>query len=223
MDIDKLKEHLPDEMFGEVAQAFTDLLGQRDQARQESINGRKTLRENNANLEAELQQFKEMLGVDSVDEVEEKGFAAEKTQQYETKLKKYQRELEMAQKELESAVQDSRQTKAALALSSAMAGHDWVDKEVVESYVSRNLQWEGDELFFKSADGAVLSVSDGIATLAKSKPQLLNATGAGGAGVRSSNARGVAEDEPMTREEFDALPAIKKAEVAAQAGFTLID
>ena len=108
-------------------------------------------------------------------------------------------------------------------LSSALSSHDWVDRDVVETYVQSSVSWEGDELYFKSPDGNLMTVADGVATLAKSKPQLLNPTGAGGAGVRAANGRGVAEVGPMTGAEFDALPAIRKAEVASEAGFTLID
>lgn len=223
MDIEKLQEHLPDEMFAEVAKAFSDLVGQRDQARNESIAGRKSLKENNAKLEYEVQQFREALGVDTPDELQEKGIAVDQAQQYEAKLKKYARDLEQVQEQLSSAVQERRNTEAKLMLSSALSSHDWVDRDVVETYVQSSVSWEGDDLYFKSPDGNLMTVADGVATLAKSKPQLLNPTGAGGAGVRSSNARGVAEGEPMTRAEFDALPAIRKAEVASEAGFTLID
>ncbi len=223
MDIDTLKEHLPDETFEQVAKAFNDLIGQRDQARSESISGRKTLKETNAKLENEVQMFREVLGVESPDELADKNVGVDQSQQYEAKLKKYARDLETVQEQLNSALTARRQTEAKLQLSSALNEHDWVDKDVVESYVANSVIWEGDELYYKATDGNIMSVADGVATLAKSRPQLLQPTGAGGAGVRSSNARGIAEDEPMTRAEFDALPAIKKAEVASEAGFQLID
>ena len=223
MDIEKLKEQLTETDFLELTTAMSDLIGQRDQARNESISGRKSLKENNARLETELLGFKEALGVDNVDELEGQGISVEQSTQYEAKLKKYQRDLDSVQEQLQSANRERQATQTKLALSSALQGHDWVDQDVVENYVANNVVWEGDELYYKSHEGNMMSVADGVATLAKSKPQLLQPTGAGGAGVRSSNARGVAEDEPMTRDEFDALPALKKAEYASQAGFTLID
>jgi len=223
MDIQQLQEHLPDEMFEEVAKAFNDLMGQRDQARNASIAGRKSLKENNAKLEQEVQMFRDVLGVESPDELQDKGVAVDQAQQYEAKLKKYARDLEVVQEQLNTAVSERRSTQAKLALSSALSAHDWVDKDVVETYVANSVTWEGDDLYFQASDGNIMSVADGVATLAKNKPQLLNPTGAGGAGVRSSNARGVAEGEQMTRAEFDALPALRKAEVASEAGFTLID
>ena len=91
---------------------------------------------------------------------------------------------------------------------------------MVADHISNKLVWEGDDLLFKTDDGNLVSVKDGVAGIAKSRPELLKPTGAGGAGVRSSNARGNAGQTTMTRAEFEALPPAKQME-AAKDGVTL--
>lgn len=81
------------------------------------------------------------------------------------------------------------------------------------------MQWEGDEIFFKSDDGKLIPVKDGVAGIAKTRPELLKPTGTGGAGVRQANAGG-AGGKTMTRAEFEALPPAQRVE-QAKAGVQL--
>jgi hypothetical protein len=92
--------------------------------------------------------------------------------------------------------------------------------DLVETFVSQRLTWEGDDLLFKSEDGRMIPVKDGIAGIAKARPELLKSTGTGGAGVRASNAGG-GGPKTMTRAEFEALAPAQRVE-AAKSGVQLV-
>ena len=65
MDIENLKEALGDEKFTALKSYVDDLQGQRDAARQESINGRRGMKDKLAKLEADQNALMERLGIDS--------------------------------------------------------------------------------------------------------------------------------------------------------------
>ena len=114
MDIAALKEALGDETFTELETHINDLTGQRDQARNESIAGRKGLKQQVATLEAAQTSLLERLGVDSLDEIEELpdvAGMAEAGKQYEAKLKRLERQLNeatSAKEAIEGKFKDSR-------------------------------------------------------------------------------------------------------------------
>ena len=217
MDIEPLKEALGDEMFTELETHINDLTGQRDQARNESIAGRKGLKQQVATLEAAQTSLLERLGVDSLDEIEELpdvAGMAEAGKQYEAKLKRMERQLNdatSAKDAIEGKYKDSRRDSI---VSRALSQHDFLAQDMVAGFVNNSLTWEGDELLFKAEDGNLVSVTDGVAGIAKSRPELLKPTSAGGAGVRSSNTRGNAGQLTMTRADFEALPPEKQMDAA---------
>lgn len=219
MEIESLKEALGDEKF-KALQSFVDgLKSQRDEARQESISGRKGLRDKLTQLEASQARLMEKLGVDSLDDLDSlpdaKG-AAEAAKQYEAKVKRLERELSDSAKMRDEAVGKYKSGLQKVAISEALAGHDFVARDIVESYVSQRLAWEGDDLFYKSDDGKLMPVKDGVASVAKSRPELLKAAGTGGAGVRQSNAGGVGGAKTMARADFDQLPPMAKMQLAKE-------
>jgi len=77
--------------------------------------------------------------------------------------------------------------------------------------------FEGDDIFFKTDDDKLVSVNDGVAGIAKARPELLKPSGTGGAGVGSRGARGSGDPKQMTRQEFEALDPSAKME-ASKAG-----
>jgi hypothetical protein len=95
-----------------------------------------------------------------------------------------------------------------------------VARDLVETFVSQRLTWEGDDLLFKSDDGKLIPLKDGVTGIAKTRPELLKPTGTGGAGVRQSNAGGGGGAKTMTRAEFEAMPPAQRVEVA-KAGVQL--
>lgn len=222
MDLETLKEALGDEKFAALKTYVEDLTGQRDAARNESITGRKGLREKLTNLETAQAALLEKLGLDSLDDLESlpdaKG-AAEAAKQYEAKTKRLERQLAEATAAREQADGKYRSSLQRAAVSEALGGHEFIARDLVESFVSTRLAWEGDDLLFKADDGRLVPIKDGVAGIAKTRPELLKPTGSGGAGVRQSNAGG-ATAKTMQRADFEAMqPAEKLA--AAKSGVVL--
>ncbi len=223
MDIENLKEALGDEKFTALKSYVDDLQGQRDAARQESINGRRGMKDKLAKLEADQNALMERLGIDSLEDLDllpdAKG-AAEAAKQYDAKLKRMERQLQEATTQRDEISGKFRGSLQKAAIAEALSGHEFVARDLVETFVSQRLTWEGDDLLFKSEDGRMIPVKDGIAGIAKARPELLKSTGTGGAGVRASNAGG-GGPKTMTRAEFEALAPAQRVE-AAKSGVQLV-
>lgn len=227
MDIESLKDKLGDETFAKLQTYVTDLIGQRDAARNESITGRKGLRGQLETLQAAQAKLLEKLGIDSIDEIDTlpdtKG-AAEAVKQYEAKMKRLERERDEAAKARDEAAGKYRQTLQRAAVAEAMGGHEFVARDIVETFVSQRLVWEGDELLFKDDGGKLLPVKDGVAGIAKTRPELLKAQGAGGAGARPAGGAGSgAGGKTMTRSEFDQADQAARAEFVKAGGKVVSD
>lgn len=192
MDIEQLKEALGDEKFSALKTYVDDLTGQRDAARNESIAGRKGLKAKLDEMTAAQARLMEKLGVESLEDLDSLPDAkgqADAVKQFESKLKKLEREnaeLAAGKQEIDGKYRES--LKRAV-VADALGGHEFVARDLVETYVSQRLTWEGEELLFKDGDKLV-AVKDGVAGLVKSRPELLKPTGTGGAGVRDHNAGG---------------------------------
>ena len=223
MDLSELKEAIGDEKFTELENYVSDLIGQRDAARSESISGRKGLKEKVSTYENQLSEMYERLGISSFDELEDiqdqKG-AADAAKQYEAKLKRMERQLAEANDAKSATEQKFKDAIRQATVADALGSHEFLAKDVVSTYIGNRLVWEEDDLLFRQDDGNLIPVSDGVAAFAKSRPELLKSSGAGGAGVKSSNARGNDGRLTMTRAEFESLPPEKQME-AAKTGVTL--
>lgn len=224
MDIETLREALGDEKFAALKTYVDDLTGQRDAARNESITGRKGMKEKLAKLEADQAALLEKLGLDSLDDLESlpdaKGMA-DAAKQYEAKLKRMERENQTLKATAEEVSGKYKTSLQRAAIADALGGHDFIARDIVETFVSNRLTWEGDDLLFKGDDGRLMPIKDGVAGIAKTRPELLKPTGTGGAGVRQSNAGGSGGAKTMTRAEFEAMPPAAKVE-AAKAGVQLV-
>lgn len=214
MDIETLKEALGDEKFSALKTYVDDLTGQRDAARNESITGRKGLKEKLAKLESDQAALLEKLGLDSLDDLDSlpdaKG-AAEAAKQYEAKTKRLERQLAEATAAREQAEGKFKDSLRRATIADALGGHEFIARDVVETFVSNRLTWEGDDLLFKTDDGKLVPVKDGVAGIAKTRPELLKPTGAGGAGVRQSNAGGGATAKTITRAQYAAMSVEDRA------------
>lgn len=219
MDISALKDALGDEKFAELESHVNDLKSQRDQARTESISGRRQLKERVQTLESQSASLLEKLGIDSIEDIEDlpdaKG-AAEAAKQYEAKLNRATRELEETKSSLSEAQAKIQESHKKMQITEALGSHEWLAKDVVESFIAPRLEFEGDQLLYKTEDGKHTSVKDGVAELAKARPELLKPAGAGGAGVGSRGARGSQGTKEMSRADFDALSPDQRLEVAKQ-------
>lgn len=216
MDIDSLKEKLGDETFAELKAHLDDLGGKLKAVRKKADSET----ERAAKLSDAQDALLEKLGVASIDDIESLPNAkgqAEAVAQFEAKMKKTERllaEATAAREEISSKYKGSLQRAA---LAEAMAGHAFINKAVIESHVRDKLAWEGDDLMFKTDDGHLVSVNDGIAGFAKANPELIKAAGAGGAGVRQHGAGGAGSKQTMSADEFQALTPVQRME-AAKAG-----
>lgn len=209
MDIEELKEPLGDEMFTSLKTYVDALVGQRDAARNESINQRKTLKKEVADLTALRDKTFEKLGIASTDELEEltlpdAGKQAELVKQLESKIKRLTGDLDTSNTkagELESkwknSVMDSEVRKA-------ISSHEFIDADVAALLLRNSAQFDGDEILF-SNDGKLIPLSEGAAFIAKSKPHLVKAKGnGGGSGYHGDgDGKGGAVTNPWKKETWN--------------------
>jgi len=223
-NIEELKgKEVTDELFAKLKEHEADLIGQRDAARNESISGRKGLKSKLESAEALAHKLMEKLGISTEEELEslpDARGAAEAAKQYEAKVRKLERDLAAATKGMEEAIGKQRTSAQRATIAEALGAHEFVAPDLVQSFIDSRVVWEGDDLLFKGDDGKLISVRDGVAGFAKSRPELMKSTGAGGAGVRPSNAGGNGAVKQMTRAEFDALPPARRMALSKE-GVTL--
>jgi hypothetical protein len=223
MDLNQFKDALGDEKFAALQSYVSDLVGQRDTARNESITGRKGLKAKLDAAEATQAALLEKLGLSSTEELEGlpdiKGMA-DAAKQLDARIKRAERERDEAKKLADDASGKYRGSLQKAAIAEALGGHEFVARDIVETYVSNRLAWEGDDLFFKSDDGKLIPLKDGVAGIAKTRPELLKPSGTGGAGVRQSNAGSGGNAKTMSRAEFEAMNPQQRVE-AAKAGVQL--
>jgi hypothetical protein len=221
LDIESLKEAIGDEKFAALKAHVDGLEGKlstvRKKADSETANA--------AKLRDAQEKLMEKLGVASLDEIDALPDAkgqAEAVKQFEVKLKKMERDMAAAVAERDEASSKYKTSLQRAAIADALAGHEFVARDLMEGYIANRLAWEGDDLMFKADDGKVISLKDGVAGLAKSRPELLKPTGTGGAGMRSTNAGSNGQPKTMSNAEFEGLRPAERAKVMAD-GITLTD
>ena len=225
MDINSLKEAIGDEKFATLQGYVTDLIGQRDTARNESISGRKGLKAERDAAIAERDEAFELAGISNIQELRDRPNTKaqiEEAAQLVAKLKRAERERDEAKASKAETDGKWRESQKKVAMTEALAGHEWVARDIVETYFSQALVQEGDEFFYKTVDGKLIPPKDGAAGIAKTRPELLKPSGTGGAGVRQSNAGSGGGAKVMPAAQFEALSPKEKAATMA-AGFTLTD
>ena len=202
MNLEDLKDKLGDD-YDALSQYVTDLIGQRDAARKESIDGRKGLKAEVEKLRMLKAQLFDRLGITDDDELDAlpdlKG-QAEAAKVYEAKLKRMERELGDKAKALTAAETKYRESQQAALLARAMQAHDWVDRDVVELAIKSRIEWEDDTPFYRTDKGPV-SLDDGVKLFATEKPTLLKSHGAGGSGYVKTSRDSV--PNPWAKESFN--------------------
>lgn len=221
MDISKLKDKLGDETFAELERHIGDLTGQRDTARTESINGRKGKDKQIQELTQRLADVAEWAGVEPDADLSSlpapKG-QAEAARQFEAKLKRAERERDEANQRAEKADGTHRDMLWQLAAAKAIGKHEFSAPDLIATHIGQNRVWEGDKWMVKTETGTLVPIEDGVATVAKTRPELLKPSGTGGAGVRQGNAGGGAKTMPEA--EFNAKPPQEQSRLMAD-GYTL--
>ena len=227
MDLETLKDKLEDGQFSALSEYVKDLESQRDAARQESLDGKikfKKMADERKRLSDEREKLFEKFGISEdtdLDSLPPASGQAEAAKQYEARTKRLERQLAEATAAREQAEGKYKGSLQKAAVSEAIGAHEFIARDLVETYVGQRLAWEGDDLLFKADDGRLMPIKDAVAGLAKSRPELLKPTGSGGAGVRPGNAGGSAGPKTMTRAAFDAMQPSEQM-ATAKAGVTLV-
>ncbi|MBS3953629.1 MAG: hypothetical protein KGZ88_11835 [Methylomicrobium sp.] len=212
MNIDSLKAKLDDATFTSLKDHVETLERQRDDAKKESIDGRKGMKARIAELESQQSQLLEKLGVDSVEDIDalpdSKG-QAEAVKQFETKLNRLQKQLTDKDAELNEVAGKYKQSQLESHLQKSLSSHDFIDRDLVAHYAKSKIEWDGDEPLFKTDDGKLIKLTDGVTLLAKEKPHLVKSQGAGGSGYGQSGASGHSQKNPFSKESFNLTEQIQ--------------
>lgn len=204
MDIESLKGKLDEAEFSALSTFVTDLSGKVESARNESINGRKTLKAENETLRGLRDRMFEKLGIADVDELDALPSItgqAEAAKQHEAKIKRLERDLADRTEAFQTLSAQRRNDQQAIALNKAMATQEWSDREVAEHFIGSRIVWEEDQPFFRSEDGKLLNLEDGVKLVAQTKPTLVKSRGAGGSGYQHGS--GGSEKNPWLKENFN--------------------
>ena len=226
MDLDALKEALGEETHQQLMEHIASLEGDRDSFKQEMIKNRTHLKAKaseiekaNADLVRSQAEMLERLGVESLEQLKEidpKG-QADAVKQFELKLKKAEQTLTERQSAYDELHGRYRGSLADAAMRKALAGHEWIDPELVADHVSKRLAWEDDTVLYRTDDGLNIPIAEGLQTLAKVRPHLLKMAGPGGSGYRGKGAHGDAKQE-LTRAQLEALPPVDRVKFFKSGG-----
>ena len=206
MDITPLKEKLGDETFAALSSFIEGLEAAKAEARRESIEGRKGLKAKVAELEGVVSRAMEKLGIDSpedIDSIPDAKGAAEAAKQYEAKLKRAERERDEFKQKYDDSTTQIRKSKVDSLVMSAVRGKQFVDDEVATMLVQQRVRWEGDEPYFEAESGKLVSIDEGVAWLAKSKPTLVKAQGSAGSGYRDGGGASGTAKNPFAKDTFN--------------------
>lgn len=214
MDLQSLKEPLG-ERFAEVEQYVTSLIEQRDAARKESQSGRQNLKARAETAEATVQQLMEKLGIETLDELDAlppaKG-QAEALKQLETRLKALDAAAKAKDQALAELSAKHRQTVLAAELSQALNAYDFIDRDLVESYLRNKLTWDEDQVRYQDDKGNLLPLAEGVTHLAAGKPHLLKQAGARGSGYNPAARGGEVVRNPWAKDSFNLTEQLSLAE-----------
>lgn len=221
MDLETLKEALGEETHAALTQYITELTGQRDAARQESIKHRTGLKAKvtelekvNADLARTQEEMLERLGVESIEALttlDPKG-QAEAAKQYEAKLKLSEKKITEHQAAYDQLFNRYRGSLQDAAIHKALTAHEWSvgSQKLAVDHLARRIAWDDDQIMYKTDDGALIPLEEGINVLVKETPQLLKGAGTGGSGYRGKPVNGDAKPS-LTRAQFEALPPADRA------------
>lgn len=209
--MDLKKYGLTESVESEI-QAYIDELNSKYQsAKDESIKARKGKDEKINALQSSLDAVLERLGVSDASELNSlpdmKG-QAEAAKQFEAKLKRLERDLAESQKTASERENQLKTLRTDSALKAAMSQYQFIDDELVSMLVKSKLTVEGEEVLYADEKGAMLSLSDALAGIAKAKPQLLKANSGGGSGFVNRQNSGI-ESNPFAKDSWNMTKQIE--------------
>lgn len=217
MDLAVLKDLLGDQ-YDALETYVNTLIGQRDAARKESIDGRKALKAENEALKAAKATLFEKLGLDDETDLatlpDAKG-QAEAVKQFEARVKRLEKDLADTTKQRDDGQQRYRQVLAEKEMQKALAHHAFVDQELVEDYVKSRLVWDDDALMYRHGE-TPMALDEGVKLLVKDRPHLLKQAPAGGSGWNPTGQSSGSPDPNTLRQQLRAQvssgnPAAKSA------------
>jgi hypothetical protein len=213
MNLESLKEPLG-ERFAEVEQYVNSLIEQRDAARKESQTGRQGLKTKAETAEANVTRLMEKLGIETLEELDAlppaKG-QAEALKQLETRLKKAEADAKAREQALADLTAKHRQTVLTAELGKALNAYEFIDRDVIETYLLNKLTWEDDQARYQDEKGTLVPLAEGVTHLATSKPHLLKQPGARGSGYNPA-ARGGEVMNPWAKESFNLTEQLRLAD-----------
>lgn len=205
MNLDQLKDKLDGETLAQLKAYIDDLAGQRDAARKESIEGRKGLKSEVEQLKALKARLFDKLGLDEdadLDALPDAKGQAEAVRQLETKTRRLEKELADQSKAHGELTAKHRANLQQAAIHRALRGQEFIDPEVAELLIGARVEWDGDQVFYKTDTGLV-PLAEGVKQLAAHKPHLLKAQGAPGSGHRHNGGAGNGEINPFAKDTFN--------------------
>lgn len=223
MDLDKLKGATLDDKTLDTLKAYVGELSTRAEtaeekarkAAKESIDGRKTLK-------AERDRAFEKLGIATAEELDTlpdgKG-AGEAAKQLEAKLTKLQRERDEMAKAAEELGGQVKGMKRESAIAGALEGLGFKNPADVRVLIERRVVEEGDDFLFKTDDGKLVPLKDGANWFAKSRPDYVRPSDAGGQGSGFKGTEGAGGGaKTRTRAEWDQMSHVERATFAKEGG-----
>lgn len=184
-ELETLRETLGDEKFGELKKHVDDLVGARDSARRESIEGRKTLKSEAETLRAFKEKVLDKFGLETVDQfdaIPDAKAATDAAKVLETRVKRLESELAAKDAALGDLDTRFKGTRIDSALAKALAAHEFIDRDLVGEHLRKSIKFDGDDLVYATDDGKTIPVDEGVKLFAASKPHLMKSTGTGGSG-----------------------------------------
>ncbi|MCP4700145.1 MAG: ATP-binding protein [Gammaproteobacteria bacterium] len=223
MELGKLKEALGDETFAALETYVTDLKGQRDEARKESISGRKQLRAKVAELEKAQGDMLERLGVDDLEGLEKldiKG-QADANKQFGVKVSRLEKQLAEVTTDRDKTADKYRKSTIAAKVGKAFKEYNFIDEDMVAEFVNSRVTMEDGEIFYQDGDTAPMPLAEGLATLVQSRPGLVKKNGARGSGHVPSGT-GSTAGQKIGRADWDKM-SLTAQKSALKQGATLTD
>lgn len=206
MQLESLKEPLG-ERFAELEQYVNSLIEQRDKAVKESLTRRQELKAKAETAEANTVKLMEKLGIETLEELDAlppaKG-QAEALKQLETRLKALDSAAKAKDAALAELAAKHRQAMLTTELNQALSAYEFIDRDLVESYLRQKLTWDEDhdQARYQDDKGNLLAVTEGVMRLATSKPNLVKQPGARGSGYNPT-ARGGEVKNPWAKGSFN--------------------
>lgn len=215
-DLDTLKDKLDGETLTKLRTHVDELSSKAETAEEKARTAARESIEGRKKLKAERDKAFEKLGITESDELEalpEAKGQGEATKQLEAQVKKLTRERDEATQARDALGGEMKGMKRNAALTKAIQGHKFKNPADVQVLLERRLVDEGDAVLFKTDDGKTVSLDEGAAWFAKTRPDYIEAAGDDGEG---SGFRGTGGGGSGKSGDFGGARDERKAAIAAR-------